>query len=202
MRYKIYYLIALLLGVTLLSGCATGRTGRLTRLDDVSSDAGIVVAKFRFIYNGKDVTEGCNVVFDPAFGFLPPNQFILDKSGYVFAKLPLGSNPIRLVIHKSGMMKHKFHEDELTCQVRGGGAINYIGDITFDWHGKGTASSTATQVGIIASTGLIGAAFLTPQGELKVSVESNTATAQEMFRQKFATKQSVTPSLLVVKTRH
>jgi hypothetical protein len=194
MRDKIVGLLGLVLAGTFFAGCATSK---LTRLDDVSANEAIAVAKFRCIYNGKDVTKGCNVIFDPMPSFgTPKYQYILGESGYVFAKLPLGANSIRVVIHKSGLMQHHFTSEELTCQINGGGVINYIGDVTFDWNGM----SSGAGVGIVALTGVAGSSALTGGG-VAVSVESNAAAAQEAFRQKFPNDRGLTPSLLVVKLR-
>jgi hypothetical protein len=193
MKSKIVRLMGLILIGLFLSGCATSR---LTQLNDVGPNEAIAVAKFQFIYNGKVVTKGCNVIFDPLPAFGPPkNQYILfDESGYVFMKLPAGVNSIRIVIHKSGLMQHHFQPEELTCQLRGDGVINYIGDVTFNWDGMGSGSA----VGVTALTGVVGGSFLTG-GKIAVTVESNKDAAQTAFRQKFPTAQNVTPSLLVVK---
>jgi hypothetical protein len=189
MRYKRICLLGFALAGLSLSGCATNR---LTRLDDVSSEEAIVVAKFCIKYNGEDVTKGCNVVFN-SFA-LAKNQFILDESGYVFGKLPVGLNSIRILVHKSGLMQHRFRSEELTCQLSGGGVINYIGNITFDWHGMGSGAGVA----VVVAGGMIGSTLLTG-GDIAVLVESNTAEMQEAFRRKFSTDRNITTSLVVVK---
>ena len=190
----LFNLVLVIVSAIFATGCATSK---LTRLDDVSANEAVVIAKFHCVYNGKDVTKGCNVIFDPMPSFgTPKYQYILDESGYVFAKLPVGANAIRVVIHKSGLMQHHFTSEELTCQINGGGVINYIGDVTFDWKGM----SSGAGVGVVALTGVIGSSELTGGG-VAVSVESNAAAAQEAFRQKFPNDRSLTPSLLVVKLR-
>ena len=82
--WKSSFLVGLALASLSLSGCAT--PGKLTRLDSVSPNEAIAVARFHVIYNDKDGTKGCNIIFDGS------RQFILDESGYVFAKLPIGTN--------------------------------------------------------------------------------------------------------------
>ena len=196
MKLKVARSLGLVLIGLFFTGCATSR---LTQLNDVGQNEAIAVARFRFVYNGEVVTKGCNVIFDPIPAFIGPvkNQYILfDESGYVFMKLPAGVNSIRIVIHKSGLMQHHFQPEELTCQLRGDGVINYIGDVTFNWDGMGSGSA----VGVTALTGVIGGSFLTG-GKIAVSVESNKDAAQTAFRQKFPTAQDVTPSLLSVKPR-
>jgi hypothetical protein len=189
MRYKMICLLGLVLAGLSLSGCVSQVT-RLDNLSSVSSEEAIFVAKFRVTYNGEEM-KVCNMLFDEA-----KTQCFLDGNNYVFAKLPIGRHSISHIIHKSGLMQHHFKPEELTFQLSGGGAINYIGDITIDWHGMGSGSGVA----VVAATGVIGSGLLTG-GEIAVSVDSNTAEAQEAFRRKFSTDRSLTPSLLVVKPR-
>ena len=102
-------------------------------------------------------------------------------------------NSIRNVIHRSGLMQHHFGADELTCQLSGGGVVNYLGDITFDWNGMSSGSGMA----IAAISPLVNT--FTTGGGTRVSVETNTPAALDAFRQKFKTDKSLTPSLLAVK---
>lgn len=190
MRYKTIGLLGLVLAGLLYSGCIT--MSKLSQLDNLPPNETIAVARFHIKYKGQDVTPGCNIIFSPML------QNILDESGYAFMHLPIGTNHIKTLIHRSGLMHHNFRPGELSCQLSGGGAINYIGDITLDWNG---GAGVAGNIGLIAATGVIGQAFLSPQGTLVVSVESKPAEAQEAFRRKFSTDRSITPSLLVVKPR-
>lgn len=193
MCYRIVRLLALFLTSLFLTGCATTK---LTRLDDLSPTEGIAVVKFHILYNDKDVTKGCGVVFDPLPSFgTPKNQFGLDDSGYVMTKLPVGQNSIRLIVHRSGLMQHRFAAGELSCQISGGGTINYLGDVTFNWNGMGTGSGFA----LAAVSPILNS--LGTGGAVKVSVESNPAAAQAAFRQKFPNDLSLIPALLVGKPR-
>lgn len=182
-------LAATLVGL-FLSGCSSTK---LSRLDDVTSNEAIVVAKFRILYNGQDATKGSNVIFNLYTGrkFLPKYQNILDESGYVVTKLPIGANSIDNLVHKSGFLMHHFPAGELSFLLTGGGVVNYLGDITIDWHGidpkevrKGCVSCGAAEGGTIV-----------------VSVHSNVTGAQEVFQKNFTTDRSVTPSLLQVLVR-
>ena len=188
---KCFQLLGLSLAVCFLSGCLAYN---ITQLKDVSSEEAIAVAKFRIVYNGEDVTKGSFVIFNaPDTGFVK-YQFMLDETGYLFAKLPVGVNRIRFINHRSGFMQHHFGPEELTCQLSGSGVINYIGDITAEWKGKGTGSAFA----ITAATGVFAQALFT-QGKIRISVEANTAKTQEIVARKFATSKSITPALLAVK---
>ena len=190
MRNTMIWMAGLVLAGVCLSGCATSY---LTRLDKVASDEAIAVAKFRVIYNGKDVTKGCGVIFDPfPSSGVPKYGYTLDETGYVFARLPIGANSIHLVGLKGGTHLHTFRPKELTCQLDGGGVINYMGDVTMDWNGMGTGSAIA--IGAVSPV-LHG---LTTGGRIVVSVETNAVRAQEVFRQKFPTDRNLKPSLLVV----
>jgi hypothetical protein len=189
MRNKIICLLGLVLAGLPLSGCVS-QVARIDNLSSVSSEEAIVVAKFRVKYNGEEM-KVCNLLFDEA-----KTQCFLEWNSYVFAKLPAGKHSISHIIHKSGLMQHHFKPEELTFQLSGGGVINYIGDITIDWHGMGSGSGVA----VVAATGVIGSGLLTG-GEIAVSVDSNTAEAQEAFKQKFSIDRIITPSLVVVKPR-
>ena len=171
--------------VLLLAGCSTSN---LSRLDKVPPDQAIAVAKFRVLYNGKDASKGCNVIFNNR-----EQCPILDATGYVFAKLPVGTNSIRNLVHKSGLMQHHFPAGELACQLRGDGVINYLGDVTIVWDGMGSGAGLA----LAAFSPLLNSA--TTGGKAQVAVESNPAAAQEAVRRKFSTERSLEPSLLVVK---
>lgn len=185
-------LLILALAGTFLTGCANNR---IARLQDVPSAEAIVVAKFRILYNGEDVTKGSVVIFNP----LPPvigtakYQYVMDDSGYVFGTQPVGLNSINTIMHRTGLMQHRFKKDELTCQLAGGGVINYLGDITIDWNGHGKGFGVAT-----AAVSPIFNALVTGGG-IAVAVDQNVAAAQEAVRQKFGTDRLLTPALLVVK---
>jgi hypothetical protein len=195
MQNKMVNLLAMFLAGACLTGCVTKG---LSRLDDVSSQEAIVVAKFRILYNGKDVTKKNSYVY---FNNVYAKGYVLDKSGYFFANLPVGTNSIRNVNH--GLVQHHFDPSELTCLITGGGVINYIGDITFDWHGAGQGPVIALMVadqtlggspmgGLYAMTGT--------GGNTMVAIETNVAAAQAVFQQKFATDKKLTLSPLIVKS--
>ena len=171
----------------LLSGCVS--SPRIKDLAKVGPDKAIVVAKFRVIYNDKDITKGCNVIFNNK------QQFILDETGSVYAALPPGRNSIRNVIHKSGFMQHHFAIDDLTCDLVGGGVINYLGDITFNWHGMGSGSGF-----LLAAISPVISSVATGGGA-NVLVETNTAAAQGHFQEQFPGDHKFVPALLVVKPR-
>ena len=90
-------------------------------------------------------------------------------------------------------MQHHFSKEDLTCQLAGGGVINYIGDITIDWNGHGTGYGVAT-----AAVSPIFNALVTGGG-IAVAIDSNLLAAQAVFQKKFSTDRTLTPALLVVK---
>jgi hypothetical protein len=193
MRSKIICLLGLALAGLLFTGCATSH---LTRLQDVSSNEAVVVAKFHIIHNGQDQTKDCAVLFNTsAYG--EKYGFRLDEGGYVVVKLPVGKDSLDMLC--TSWKRHLFGPEELTCEVSGGGAINYIGDITMDWNGTGSGAVILSTIGggIIGGT-LAGSAT---QGKIVVTVDSNVAAAQEAFRQKFPADKILMPSLLVVNPR-
>lgn len=171
MKHNAIRLLGLLLTGWVVSGCATGQ---FTELNRVPPDAAIAVAKFTIRYKDQDVTKGSTIIFNaPAFGS-PTYSYVLDETGCVYAKLPVGVNSINFVVHKGGLIQHHFRSGEITCQCRGEGVLNYIGDITMDWQGSKTL------------------------GKVGVAVASHAAEAQVQFRKKYPTDRTLTPSLLVV----
>jgi hypothetical protein len=200
MQYMRFCMLGLVLAGLFLSGCATSR---LTRLDEVLPGEAVAVAKVRVIHNGKEVPRGFNVVFDCAQAGTAKGQCGVEENGYIFARFPVGPRSIRMVVLPSGLVKHSFEADELTFQLRGGGTINYIGDITMEWRGIGNGTAVAAMVAGGVSGGFVGSILggeLVNMGEgLAISVKSNPAEAQKAFSQKFPTARSITPSLLVVK---
>ena len=168
-----------------LVGCGAG--SKLTRLDNVSKDEAIVAGKFRIKYNGEDVTKGCDISIRPMY------TQRLDESGYVFAKLPVGAHSVWILTYS--YMQHRFDTDDLTFQLKGGGAINYIGDITMDWKGMSKGSGLALGVAVGGWGNILGAT----KGKMVVSVKSNPEEIQAEIRRRFNSDQKVTPSLMVVK---
>ena len=189
MTNKLFSCIHLAFASLLLSGCATSM---LTKLDGVSPSEAITVGRFHIFYNDKDITKDCQVAFNLSPGH-SKYVYNLDETGYIFVKLPTGGNSLSYIGQKSGFMNYFFKEGELTCNSLGGGTINYIGDITMNWHGADSGAATA----LIATTGGIGRALT--RGGCVVKVQSNVVGAKETFNQKFSTNRDITPELLVVK---
>src|SRR4051812_19022599 len=91
-----------------LTGCTTNR--RFQRVEDIAPNEAVAVARIRILYNGKDKTKGSCIIFDaPA-----PNRFgyDLDKSGYVFAKFPLGRTSVETILHPNGLTQRHFRPGE------------------------------------------------------------------------------------------
>ena len=191
MKTKIISLLVLALAGLFLTGCVSKR---LARLEKVAPDEAIVVGKFRIIYNGEDVTKGSALLYRPIPCSLTQKTCYgdsLDTSGYLFMRVPVGRNRIAEILHRSGFMQHNFGAEELTFEAVGGGVINYVGDVTFDWNGMNSGSGFA-----LATASFLLNTFATG-GRLAVSVESKPAEAQELFRKKFSTDRSLIPTLLV-----
>jgi hypothetical protein len=198
------------LGLIVLFACGCA-SNKLTRLEDLSQNEAVAIAKFRVLHNGKDVTKGGAVLFNaPATG-IPKYDYMIGEDGYVFAKLPVGENSINYILHPDRITQHRFPSPELSFHLKEGRAIYYIGDITFDWQGSGSSANwTVFVLGALAggATGLPGAELAGPlaggaagRGRIAVAVDSNPAAAQEAFRRKFPNDREVIPSLLVVTPR-
>ncbi|MEI6077026.1 MAG: hypothetical protein WCS94_15710 [Verrucomicrobiota bacterium] len=188
MRNKIIGLLGIVLSSMFLSGCAT--KGTITNLDKVKPDDAIMVAKFRILYNGEDVTKKCALMFGSASGF----ECALDETGYIFAQVSPGPLNLKFVCIR-GWSGHSFEPDEITCQLAGGGVVNYLGDVTVDWQGKSRGSIMA--LSIVSPI----AGSVTGVGTTTVSVGSHLAEAQAAFQRQFKTNRILTPALLVVKTQ-
>jgi hypothetical protein len=193
MKHQAMCLLAPVLSCLLISGCVTPIL-RLNDLSEVSPQEAVIVGKFHIKYNGKDV-KGGNVLFDAG-----KTQCLFDESGYVFGKFPSGRHSITTVIHPSGLMTHQFGPEELTCQLSGGGVINYIGDITFNWNGISSAAYVGTMA--IPVAGVVGNVIknsIITEGQLTVSVDSNEREMQAEFGRRFATDRKLKSALLLVK---
>jgi hypothetical protein len=195
-------LSALALASLILSGCTTGN---LKTLDATSSNEGIAVARIHCTYDGKDATKGCNIVFDPLpFFGVPKYQYVPDANGYVFAKLPLGVNSIRAIVVSSGLAKHDFDSGELTCHIKGGGVINYLGEIYIDWQKVSVStSSTVETIGFSARNTFTVVSFNWTEGGGKIGVwvDSNESAAKDAFQVRFNEQRQLTPSLLVARSQ-
>jgi len=187
MHHKIGSLWCLATALIVLPSCSVDK---LARLDQVSPNEAIAVARFRVIYNGEKVTKNNYVYFNSTYG----GEHAFKDDEYMFFKLPAGKNNIQNVCHS--LVQHHFEPDELTFNLAGGGTINYLGDITFVWDGMNSAGATG-----MALLSPIASMYLTGGGT-KVSVESHPASARDALRQRYGVDRVVTPSLLKVKTRH
>jgi hypothetical protein len=169
-------------------------TLRLTKIEDVSLNEAAAIVKINLKYNGEDVTKKSYILFNaPSFG--AAKHLIPDENGYIYAKLPLGTNSIDeiLLVIGLGNVQHRFNTGELTFQLNQAQAIYYLGDLTIDWQGVGSGTAATMSIGL----GVVGS--LLTQGDIIVSVESNINGAQEAFRKKFQTQLEIIPSLVVVK---
>ncbi len=154
--------------VLFLCGCPA----RITRIEDISSNEAAIIAKINAKYNGKDVIPA-HIGLDVPSVPITMYQFIPDDNGYIYGRVPLGDMSIgSLIIRVPGVgdFTHRFKSDQLTFKLNREQTIFYLGDITFDC--QGTA--------------------------LSVSVESDIAKAEEIFRKKFPHNLETLPSLLVL----
>src|SRR2546427_339575 len=95
MKSKLHCAFGLILAL-LASGCASNK---LTRLEDLSSNEAVAVAKIRVLHNGKDVTKGAAVLFNAPSSGVPKYDYAVDENGYIFAKLPVGDDSINYILH-------------------------------------------------------------------------------------------------------
>ncbi|MCX5699419.1 MAG: hypothetical protein NTX01_06955 [Candidatus Omnitrophica bacterium] len=196
MTHRLGYLISLIFAVLLVSGCCP--YSWLNRLDNISPNEAIAIAKIHILYNGKDISNGSYVIFNFWGTGFPKYQYPVRQDGYIFARLPVGMNGMSSITRGSGL-SHGMKKGELTCQLKDGGVINYLGDITFNWSGKASGSETGA---FFRNSTLLGVLLMSEpdQGQINVSVESNAKEAQEAFRRKFPdSREDITPALLVVK---
>ncbi|MBF0569299.1 MAG: hypothetical protein HQL18_00785 [Candidatus Omnitrophica bacterium] len=195
MKYKLGCLMGLIVVVLSVSGCAISS---LTRLDNIAPSEAIAIAKIHIIYNGKDMSNRSNVLFNEWGGGFPKYQYIVGQDGYIFARLPIGMNGMSGIVHGSGL-SHFIAQGEITCQLKGGGVVNYLGDITFNWNGKASGSEAGA---FFRSSTPLGMLLMSSpdQGTIRVVIESNVKEAQEVFRRKFPDSQAeITAALLEVK---
>ena len=175
MRFKNVCQLAIVLSTWLLTGCATST---LTRLEDLSTDEAILAARFHIVFDDNDVTEGTWVLFDaPAFG-ANKYSYQLDKTGYVFARLPIGLN------HMSGFLyNHNLHQcrdKEVTFQLVGNGVVNDLGNVTVNWH-----VDKESQAGWELS-------------KMRFKIATNTPQTAVEFRNRYGTTRQIVPSAVVI----
>lgn len=194
MKTKLHALLIALLVALLVSGCASTK---FTGLEDVSEKEAVAVAKIRILHNGKDVTKGSTVIFNAPYTGIIRYAYKPDEAGYIFAKLPVGNNRLNTILHPNQLTQHRFGDEELTCQLLEGKGIYYIGDITLDWRGMGSAGSWMLFAAVGGIPGALAGAAA-GQGGIVATVESNEVPAQEALRRRFSTDRNVIPSLLVV----
>lgn len=188
-------LVGLAVAGLFFTGCSTQRI--LISVDKASPEKAMVIGKFKVNYNGQDITKDSAIYFDSSV-------FGLDESGYLFLEFPVGQNAIRGVEKRWSAITHRYGAEELTFQLAGGGAVNYLGDITMDWHGVGNGAAWGALIGGELVGGIAGGAVVQAQatkGGIVITVETNAAAAQAAFQKKFSTNRPITPALLVVKPR-
>lgn len=189
-------LVGLIVSVLFASGCCS--YSFLNRLDNLSSNEAIVIAKIHILYNDKDVSKGSHVFFNTwdsngVFKY----QYVVGQDGYIFARLPVGTNGIGCITQKNGYLTHNINKGELVCQLKGGGVINYLGDINVNWNGNVSGSDKVR--GFLRTSSLLGTLLMSQpeHGQIGVAVESHVKEATEAFRKKFpGSKADITPSLI------
>lgn len=187
MRQSRAFPTLLIAGVVVLSGCVGSK---LSSLDGVRPNEAIVIARFRILYNGQDVTSGTNVVFNlGTVSVLPRYQYILEDDGLYFATLPTGQNTLDLVT--GTFIGHRFSGDQLSFDLPESGRVYFLGDITMDWHGRGRGSATALA---IAAGPILSALFA--DGEIEVAVGSDSSAIEAAFRTDFPAAPPAIPALL------
>lgn len=163
--------------VLFLCGCPA----RITKIEDISPKEAAIIAKLKVLYNGEDVTKNSGIILDVPSVSIPMYKFRPDENGYIYGRVPLGNISIRSLDILSGFGRSNlFKADELTFKLDRGQAIFYLGDITFDWKGDENRS-------------------LAIKKNVTVSVESDIAKAEEIFRKKFPHNFETLTSVLVVK---
>jgi hypothetical protein len=199
MKYKFCFFVNLILAVLFVSGCCP--YSFLKRLDNLEPNEAIAIAKINILDEGKDVSEGSHVFFNTwdSHG-VAKYQYVVERDGYIFARLPVGTNGISCITQRNGYLTHNINKGELTWQLKGGGVINYLGDININWNGK--VSSSDKMRGFLRTSSLLGTLLISQpeHGQISVTVESNVKEATEAFRRKFPDcKTDITPVLIDVK---
>lgn len=189
-----------LLLLTILALVACG-IERFEGLDHLPANEAVAFARLRLLHNGEDVTNGAVVVIDRPMNGVPRFQYKLDRDGLLFARLPLGRHSIDEVQTPSGLAIHDFRRDELAFEVKGAGAVYYLGDVTMDWRGMGSGAAFALVAAGTITAGLAGgaAAGLATKGTIIVSVDVDTPAAHAAFARRFPIDRDLVPTPLAVR---
>jgi hypothetical protein len=186
-----------LLALALLAG-ACANTGRLESLAQLKGDEAIVVGRFKVLYNGKDATQDNWIAFDQPKTGLIHHPYLFDETGYMVTALPVGEHALNL-LHVGKLAEHiHWFEPPLTFTVARPGEAYYVGDVTIDWGGAGTAATLAAGFGSVALAGVFGYSGVQylMRGEVTVSVESKASDAEAALKRKLGGDRSLVPALL------
>lgn len=192
--------IGVFLLLTIVSSCGTRR---FTGIENVGSGEAVAFGRIKILHNGKDVTEGANVIIDAPSTGIVRWQYQLDRDGVIVAQLPTGNHSVTHIIVESGLSQHRFETGELSFDLPEGRKVYYLGDVTMDWRGAGAAASVPLMVAGAVTGGVMGAALgsTITQGGIVVSVDDQQESASATFHQRFPTEGAVVSSPLRVTPR-
>lgn len=191
---KKLFVLAAMLSVMLLSGCASHNM--VKELSDVTQDEIIVIGKFNIAYNGEDVTERTSIVMSRRDQLVGPYlPHVPDAQGYVYGRFPKGKRITvdSLLLRAGALQGHMGHpgKDDVYLEVQGDGPF-YMGDLTVTWMGPSAAAS------ILAVEPYMLIRNKVMRKDLDIDVTSNLQAAQDAFNKKFNTNAVLKESLATV----
>jgi hypothetical protein len=162
-------------------------------LTSLSPNEAIVLAKIRILYDGNDVTQKTNVTFcNSTEASLCSSRFSyymatgVSKTGYMFARMPVGSNWLAFINFSFSSTFTFQGKDHLTFTLSKPGQVYYIGDITIDWISESTGRTVARHISPFpVATG----------GEATLTLQDALADAQKAFNEHFGSNLKVESSL-------
>ena len=169
------------------AGCAVGPAQNL----NVQPNEAAVIGKISIIYNGDDVTENAQVLFNEhvwgSYAYLVP------KDGWIVTKLPLGQNNLdRLVFARflRGVYHHDFTSQQTGFTLTDNQHVNYIGHIVVNWNGTGFKPSQLF--------GLVGAVIdeMSSDGQLQLAVKNEQPEAVRKVKEQYGIDAPLVASLV------
>lgn len=186
---KKLFVLAAMLSVVLLSGCAAPNA--LSKMSEVETSQGAVIAKVTVFYNGEDITHtlGLGLLMDrrgPYGGVTAGANypFFPDEAGYIYGRFSKEKKiTVDTITARQGMVRGNFGtegKDDLFFQVSNDGPT-YLGDIEIHWIGPGALAKLFTiEPAMMVRNRLM-------RKDMDVAVSSNLAAAQAAFNKKYNT---------------
>lgn len=125
--FKVKYIVAFILSVTLMSGCVTTHV----RNTETKSNEAIIFGRF-IITGAKDINYK-NVMVSLYSEDGSPIMAKLDKDGYFYTKAPIGKFYLDRFDYTNGLKTYSIPLEYKITNITNADGVHYIGDISLSW---------------------------------------------------------------------